>query len=93
MLMQESWHKTILGSKIPGMFKGSTEHVFTHAIPQLVSIDGIDLPSRLTFETSVVPRAVLQRAAWYVKRQETHIMIKYDPDYEDAVRMDADEQL
>ena len=86
MIVQESWHKTILGSKIPGMFKGSTEHVLTHAIPQLVLVDGCDLPNKLTFDVPIVPREVLQRAAWYLKRQETHIMIKYDPDYEDAVR-------
>ena len=68
------------------MFKGSTEHVLTHAIPQLVLVDGCDLPNKLTFDVPIVPREVLQRAAWYLKRQETHIMIKYDPDYEDAVR-------
>ena len=62
MLMQESWHKTILGSKIPGMFKGSTEHVFTHAIPQLVSIDGLDLPNRLTFDMEVVAARKTPRA-------------------------------
>ena len=82
---QESWHKQILRSKIPGQFKGSTEHVLTHAIPQLITIDGLHLPSVLTFDVPVVPRGVLQRAKWYVDRKETHIMIEYDYDYDDAV--------
>ena len=33
---QESWHKQILHSKIPGMFRGSTERVFMEALPQLL---------------------------------------------------------
>ena len=47
---QESYHKTILKSKIPGMFKGSTEHVIHHALPQLVKMDGLLLPSQMNFK-------------------------------------------
>ena len=37
---QESWHRSILQAKIPGMFKGSTDHVFKVAMPSLIEIDG-----------------------------------------------------
>ena len=37
---QESWHREMLRSKIPGMFKGSTERVLSIALPQLVRLDG-----------------------------------------------------
>ena len=47
---QESWHKQILQSRIPGMFKGSTEHCLAVAMPQLVRIDGIQIPDILSFE-------------------------------------------
>ena len=86
LVIQEAWHKTILGSKIPNMLKGSTEHVLKHAIPQLVTIDGCGLPNVLTFDIPVVPRGVLERALWFIKRKDSHVEIRYDPDYDDAVR-------
>jgi hypothetical protein len=50
---QESWHKTLLGSRIPGMFKGSTEHTLMVALPQLVRMDAMLLPDLLKFEVTV----------------------------------------
>ena len=47
---QEAYHRTILKTKIPGQFKGSTEHVMQHAVPQLVKMDGLLLPSKINFE-------------------------------------------
>jgi hypothetical protein len=44
---QESWHRDILRSKIPGMFRGSTETVFMTALPQLIIMDGIFMPTVL----------------------------------------------
>ena len=46
---QEAYHRTILKTKIPGMFKGSTEHVIQAAMPQLVKMDGLLLPSEINF--------------------------------------------
>ena len=47
---QEAYHRTILKKKIPGMFKGSTEHVVQHAIPQLIKMDALLLPSEINFK-------------------------------------------
>lgn len=47
---QESWHKQILLSKIPNMFKGSTAHVIQVALPQLIQMDNILIPSTLNFK-------------------------------------------
>ena len=44
---QESWHRQILQSRIPGMFKGSTEHVMQVALPKLVRMDAALLPDEL----------------------------------------------
>ena len=67
------------------MFKGSTAHVLTHALPTLISIDGLHLPSELNFVVPIVPRGVLQRAQWFLERQRTHIITEYDYDYNDPV--------
>ena len=32
------------------LFKGSTEHVVQHAIPQLIKMDGLLLPSEINFK-------------------------------------------
>ena len=32
---QEAWHRELLRSRIPGMFRGSTEHVFKVTLPQV----------------------------------------------------------
>ena len=47
---EESYHKGILTTKIPGMFKGSTEHVIQVAVPQLVKMDGLLLPCEINYK-------------------------------------------
>eukprot|EP00966_Prymnesium_polylepis_P084095 1946501-Prymnesium_polylepis.2 len=71
----ESWHKQILQSRIPGMFKGSTEHVMHVALPRLVSMDAALIPDGLLFSVPAVPPKMLQKAAWYANRVETHMNI------------------
>ena len=51
--VQESWHKQILQSRIPGMFKGSTESVITTALPRLIRLDGALLPYVLCFNVGL----------------------------------------
>ena len=84
---QESWHKQILQSRIPGMFKGSTEHVMHVALPKLVSLDAALIADALLFEVPAVPRAMLQKAAWYANQRDTHIHVVKDMD------VDADEAI
>ena len=69
----ESWHKQILQSKIPGMFKGSTEHVFAEALPQLIEMDAVCMPSTLQFDVPAIPKGMMQKALWYVEHVDTHI--------------------
>ena len=42
----ESWHKQLMQTRIPDMFKGSTEHVIHVAIPKLVKMDASLLPDK-----------------------------------------------
>ena len=70
---EESWHKMLNTSKIPGMFRGSTEYVFKETLPKLVQMDGIDLPTVLNFDVPCVPPAIIEKAIWYVNHQETHV--------------------
>ena len=73
---EESWHKQLLQSKIPGMFKGSTEHLFNATLPALVDMDAVQLPTTLTFDVpSTLPAAMIKKALWYVDHQETHIQV------------------
>ena len=74
----ESWHKQILQSRIPGMFKGSTEHVMQVALPRLVSMDAALIPDGLLFSVPGVPRRMLQKAGWYVDHERTHMHILQD---------------
>jgi hypothetical protein len=72
---QESWHRDILRSKIPGMFRGSTETVFMVALPQLIIMDGILMPTVLPFSVPAIPKAMLVKALYYINNQETHVRI------------------
>ena len=46
----EAWHKQLKRNRIPGLMNASTEVVFAKALPQLVELDGILIPSKLCFE-------------------------------------------
>lgn len=73
---QESWHKQLLQSRIPGMFKGSTESVFHVALPKLVNMDAMLIPDVLLFHVPTVPADVMDRGLWYVNHEKTHILRK-----------------
>ena len=70
---QESWHKQILQSRIPGMFKGSTEHCFAESLPQLIEMDALILPTTLQFSVPAIPKAMMEKALWYIDHQKTHV--------------------
>ena len=70
---QESWHKQLLLSKIPGMFRGSTETVFMVALPQLIIMDGLLMPTVLPFSVPAIPKAMLMKALYYIENQDTHV--------------------
>ena len=72
---QESWHKTILKDKITDCFRGSTEHCFTIALPQLIQLDGILMPDTLCFHVPAVPTGMYEKAKQYIKKQPSHIRI------------------
>ena len=78
---QESWHKQLLTTKIPGLGKGSTETVFHKMLPQLIEMDAIMIPTLLCFEVPGVPVEMIKKALWYVDNQNTHIHVfKHDGD-------------
>ena len=60
-------------TKIPGMFKGSTETVFAKALPQLIEMDGLQLPTTLGFSVPAIPKGMMQKALWYVDHKESHL--------------------
>jgi len=75
---QESWHKQLLLSRIPGMFKGSTKKVVTEALPQIVTLDGKFIPDILCFDVPAVPRGVLEKGLWYAQHKSTHVHMERD---------------
>ena len=81
---QESWHKQILQSRIPGMFKGSTEHVMTTAMPMLVEMDATLKPDALQFSIPMVPPAMWQKAKWYAPRKDERLWIQTETDDDDG---------
>ena len=79
---QERWHRSILDSKIPGMFRASTEHLFKESLPDLIMMDAAMLPTILNFSVPAVPKKMIQKALWYVDHQQTHVYIhKLDDDH------------
>ena len=83
---QESWHKQILHSKIPGMFRGSTERVFMEALPQLIIMDGLLMPTVLPFSVPAIPKAMLAKALYYIENQDTHVWT-FDDDTREEDKM------
>ena len=70
----EAWHNQLIKVKIPGMFRGSTEQVFSVALPQLIEQDGWQKPSVLPYSIPMLPLAMLEKALWYVVNKDTHVM-------------------
>ena len=81
---QESWHRQILQTRIPGMFKGSTEHVLHIAMPKLISMDAALLPDKLQFEVPATPRGMFNKAKWYSTRQYERMHITSDAGTEEG---------
>lgn len=77
---QESWHKQLLQSRIPGMFRGSTAFVFEESLPQLIEMDAIMIPTVLPFSVPAIPKALLEKAIWYIDHQKTHVVSFHLPD-------------
>ena len=78
---QESWHKQILTTRIPGMFKGSTESVFEVALPKLIRVDGIIIPDELLFHVPAIPSGLMEEALWYIRHQTTMVVSKDETFY------------
>ena len=76
---QESWHKELKTTRIPGLFRCSTEIVFSTALPQLVRLDAALIPSELNFSLDWAPPAMLQKALWLVDHHTTHIFAFESP--------------
>ena len=79
--VQESWHRELATTRIPGMFKGSTEHVMHVALPRLVSMDGFLIPDELMFHVPSVPVHLFDRARWYIAHEGTHVKKKGESFY------------
>ena len=73
---QESWHLHLQTTRVPALFRASTEYVFAEGLPQLIELDGIGLPKVLNFSVPCIPKGKMQKALWYVEHQASHILIK-----------------
>ena len=65
------------------MFKGSTEGVFSTALPKLIRVDGLMLPNVLTFDVPAIPRSMMEKAKWLVDHMNTHIVEEEDDEHDD----------
>jgi hypothetical protein len=55
------------------MFRGSTEAVFMVALPQLIIMDGVFVPTVLPFSVPAIPKAMMLKAIYYIENQDTHV--------------------
>ena len=76
----QAWHRVLLTGRIPGMFKGSTEHSLQVGLPQLVRMDGLLSPDELCFDVPAIPKGMLEKAKWYVEHQLKYIKPDKDND-------------
>jgi len=76
----ESWHKTLLHSCIPGLFKCSTEALLTVSIPQLLQMDDVKSPSHISFHLPGIPNAMLEKALLYVQQESARIITEKERD-------------
>lgn len=49
---QESWHRQLQTSRVPGMFRGSMELCMQVALPQMIRMDGLLNADQLKFKVS-----------------------------------------
>jgi hypothetical protein len=70
---QESYHRQISEGRLPGLMRGSTEVVFSQALPKLVQLDGIYAPKVLNFDVPAIPNGMIHKALKYVDKQKTHV--------------------
>jgi len=80
---QETWHRSLLQSKVPNMLRGSTAMCFAETLPQLIEMDAVAIPSILPFHVPAVPKEMIKKALWYVDNRETHLHIFNPQDCED----------
>ena len=52
---QEAWHRQLASSRIPGIFKASTETLLKEALPKLATMDGVMIPTQLCFQVCSTP--------------------------------------
>ena len=57
------------------MARASTAYVFSELLPQLIEMDALLLPDELNFDVPCIPKAVMEKALWYVEHRETHMHI------------------
>ena len=57
------------------MFNGSTEYVIHEAMPLLVKLDGVLIPSMLQFDVPAIPTAIYTKAFKYVDAVDKRIRI------------------
>lgn len=74
----ESWHKQILKICIPGIFKGSTEHVMEETLAKLSNLDAAMIPDKVLFNVPSTPRAMLEKAKRYASRRYESMRVEVD---------------
>ena len=55
------------------MNRASTEHAFKETLPELITMDAIQIPSKLCFYVPAIPKKMIEKAMWYVEHQVTHV--------------------
>ena len=48
------------------------------ALPQLIEMDALLIPSTLCYEVPAVPKGMFEKALWYVDHQKTHVKLTRD---------------
>ena len=78
--VQESWHSLLQKKYVGGAMKGSTESVLQVVLPKIIRLDGLFKADELTFEVPAIPKAMMEKALWYIEHQSTHILADRDQD-------------
>ena len=55
------------------MFKGSTAHCINEALPKLIQMDALIIPSTLTLDVPTIPKPMMEKGIWYVENSVNYI--------------------
>ena len=70
----ERWHEKLM-DYLKGQLRASMEHCLEVSLPKIFLYDAINMPDAVNFAAEIIPKAMLEKAAGYVDKQDVMVDI------------------